>query len=104
VSRKKDKAPAPDLSDGNLALARTILEAARIKDSAGLARNPFTGRANCRLTDQEAARLATSDESTAQLVALILETREPAFLDWAQSVQDQRLSRVSGDMAEKTKP
>jgi hypothetical protein len=103
MSRKKDKAPASDVGNGSLALARTILEAIRIKDGAGLARNPFTGRANYKLTDQEAARLATSDENTAQLVALILQTREPAFLDWAHGVQDQRLPRVSSDTTEKTK-
>jgi hypothetical protein len=66
MSRKTDRTPPIDHSNDNLALAQTILEAIKIKESAGLARNPFTGRACYKLTDEEAARQATSDENTAR--------------------------------------
>jgi hypothetical protein len=104
AASRTDRMPLFDPIDGNLALALTILAAIKIKESAGLARNPFTGRACYKLTDEEAARQATSDENTAQLVTLILETREPAFIDWAQEIEDRRQPKVSEGVTEETKP
>ena len=69
-------------------LAQTILEAIKIKAEAGLARNPFTGRPCHKLSDEDAARQAAPDQSTAQLVALILATRDEAFIDWARNIQN----------------
>jgi hypothetical protein len=68
-------------------LAQTIFEAIKIKAEAGLDRNPFTGRPCPKLSDEDAARQAAPDESTAQLVALILATRNEAFVDWARNIQ-----------------
>jgi hypothetical protein len=86
MSRSTGRSRPADLGDGNRALAQAILEAIKIKENAGLARNPFTGRVCYKLTDAEAARQATADENTAELVTLILETREPAFIHWAQKM------------------
>jgi hypothetical protein len=104
MSRKTDRTPPIGLSNGNLTLARTILEAIKVKESAGLARNPFTGRACYKLTDREAAFQAMPDENTAQLAALILETGESAFIDWAHRIQDEHQAKVSKDVTEKIKP
>jgi hypothetical protein len=104
MARKTSKTPPPDLDKANVVLAQTILEAVRIKEEAGLARNPFTGRACFRLTDEEAARQAAPDESTAELTALILETREEAFIDWARRLLDRHSRQASEDEAGETGP
>ncbi len=104
MARKTSKTPPLDLDKANLVLAQTILEAVRIKEEAGLARNPFTGRACNKLTSEEAARQAAPDESTAELTALILETREEAFIDWASRLLDRRSQQASEDEAGETGP
>jgi hypothetical protein len=86
MTRKPERIPRPGQKSGNLALAETILEAIKIKAAAGLARNPFTGRAAVTISDEEAARQAAPDESTTQLATLILATRDEAFIDWARKL------------------
>jgi hypothetical protein len=88
MARKADKTSRPGAGNGNLVLAQTILEAIKIKAEAGLARNPFTGRPCHKLSDEDAAREAAPDKGTAQLVALILGTRDEAFIDWARNIQN----------------
>jgi hypothetical protein len=104
MRRKTDRMLPIGLSNGNLALAQTILEAIRVKENAGLARNPFTSRVSYKFTDREAAFQATPDENTAQLAALILETGASAFIDWAHRIQDEHEARVSKGVTEETKP
>jgi hypothetical protein len=88
MARKNDRMSRPGPGNGNLALAQTILAAIKIKAEAGLVRNPFTGRPCHKLSDEEAARQAAPDDSTAQLVTLILATRDEAFIDWASNIQN----------------
>jgi hypothetical protein len=88
MARKTDRMFRPGSGYGNLVLAQTILEAIKIKAEAGLARNPFTGRPCYKLSDEDAARQAAPDKSTALLVALILTTRDEAFIDWARNIQN----------------
>ena len=104
MARKTNRTPGLDLDNGNLLLAQTILDAIKIKENAGLVRNPFTGRACHKLTDEEAACKAAPDENTAQLAALILETRKEAFVAWALKIQHQHRSRASKEAAEKISP
>jgi hypothetical protein len=88
MARKTDRVSRPGSGNGNLVLAQTILEAIKIKAEAGLARNPFTGRPCHKLSDEDAARQAAPDNGTALLVALILTTRDEAFIDWARDIQN----------------
>jgi hypothetical protein len=88
MARKADRTPRPGPGNGNLVLARTIPEAMKIKAEAVLARNPFIGRPHYRLSDEKAAHHAALDKSTAQLVALILATRDEEFIDWAKNIQN----------------
>jgi hypothetical protein len=100
MARKTNK--TPDLSPDrcNLVLARTVLEAIKIRENAGFARNAFTGRAYYKLTNCEAAREAAPDESTAQLVTLILETRDEAFIEWARQTQGRNHPPAAEDKAD----
>jgi hypothetical protein len=95
MARNTTKTPRHDAVNGNLILARAILEAIKIKEDAGLVRNPFTGRAHYKLSTEEAVRQVIADEDTAQLATLILETREPAFIDWASRINDQHQLKTS---------
>jgi hypothetical protein len=87
MARKTDRMSRPGSGNGNLVLAETILGAIKIKAKAGLARNPFTGRPCHKLSDEDAACQAAPDEGTAQLVALMLTTRDEAFIDWSRNIQ-----------------
>jgi hypothetical protein len=68
----------------------------KIQEDAGLVRNPFTGRAQYKLGNEEGVTEAIADEGTAQLATLILEAREPAFIDWASRIEGQHQLKTSG--------